>query len=138
MERKMDEQDILREVGIHRDAYRGSWVYELSGTVSNGEVVLAIYYEVSEKDISADIKHWRDIPHSCSAINNLLASMKLEEELPLPHVKHGRYHFFNALKPAAMYSANEVADAAAAPTMRWTLALWDEDQQEICVVKCHS
>ena len=28
MERKMDEQDILREVGIHRDAYRGSWVYE--------------------------------------------------------------------------------------------------------------
>ena len=57
MERKMDEQDILREVGIHRDAYRGSWVYELSGTVSNGEVVLAIYYEVSEKDISADIKH---------------------------------------------------------------------------------
>ena len=138
MERKMDEQDILREVGIHRDAYRGSWVYELSGTAPNGEVVLAIYYEVSEEDISADIKHWRDIPHSRSAINDLLSSMKLEEELPLPHVKHGRYHFFNALKPAAMYSVKEVADAAAAPTMRWTLALWDEEQQEICVIKYRS
>ena len=75
------------------------------------------------------------IPHSRSAINNLISSMKLEEELPLPPVKHGRYHFFNALKPAAMYSAKEVADAAAASTMRWTLALWDEDQQEICVIK---
>lgn len=138
MERKMDEQDILREVGIHRDAYRGSWVYELSGTAPNGEVVLAIYYEVNGEDINSDIKHWRDIPHSRSAINNLLSSMKLEEELPLPHVKHGRYHFFNALKPAAMYSAKEVADVAAAPTMRWTLALWDEDQREICVVKYHS
>ena len=46
--------------------------------------------------------------------------------------------FINALKLAAMYSAKEVADVAAAPTMRWTLALWDEDQQEICVVKYHS
>lgn len=138
MERKMDEQDILREVGIHRDAYRGSWIYEISGTAPNGEVVLAIYYEVSEEDISADIKHWRDIPRSRSAINNLLSSMKLEEELPLPHVKHGRYRFFNALKPAAMYSAKEVADAAATPTMRWTLALWDEDQLEICVIKYRS
>lgn len=138
MERKMDEQDILREVGIHRDAYRGSWIYEISGTAPNGEVVLAIYYEVSEEDISADIKHWRDIPRNRSAINNLLSSMKLEEELPLPHVKHGRYRFFNALKPAAMYSAKEVADAAATPTMRWTLALWDEDQLEICVIKYRS
>lgn len=138
MERKMDEQDILREVGIHRNAYRGAWIYELSGAAPNGEVVLAIYYEVGEEDISADIKHWHDIPHSRSAINNLLSSMKLEEELPLPHVKHGRYHFFNALKPAAMYSVKEVADAAAAPTMRWTLALWDEDQQEICVIKYRS
>ena len=138
MEKKMDEQDILREVGVHRDAYRGSWVYELSGTVPNSEVVLAIYYEVSEEDISADIKHWRDIPHSRAAINNLLSSMKLDKELPLPHVKHGRYHFFNALKPAAMYSAKEVADAAVAPTMRWTLALWDEDQLEICVIKYRS
>lgn len=123
MERKMDEQDILREVGIHRDAYRGSGIYELSGTAPNGEVALAIYYEVSEEVISADIKHWRDIPHSRSVINNLLSSMKLEGELPLPHVKHGRYHFFNALKPAAMYSVKEIADTVAAPTMRWTLAL---------------
>ena len=86
MERKMDEQDILREVGIHRDAYRGSWVYGLSGTAPNGEVVLAIYYEVNGEDINSDIKHWRDIPHSRSAINHLLSSMKLEEELPLPYV----------------------------------------------------
>ena len=113
-------------------------MYELSGTAPNGEVVLAIYYEVNGEDINSDIKHWRDIPHSRSAINHLLSSMKLEDELPLPHVKHGRYRFFKALKPAAMYSVKEVADAAAATTMRWTLALWDEDRQELCVIKYRS
>ena len=80
-----------------------------------------------------DIKEWNATQFPEADLPGQL--MKLEEELPLSHVKHGRYRFFNALKPAAMYSVKEVADAAAATTMRWTLALWDEDQQELCVIK---
>ena len=130
-----DEQDILHEVGIYRAAYRGTWVYESSGDAPNGNVILVIYYEVNEEDISSDIKHWRAIPHSRSAINILISTMNLKENLPLPHVKHGRYYFRNALKPVAFSSAKEVEAAASASAMKWTLALWDEDKQTISVVK---
>lgn len=137
-EKRTDEQDILQEVGIFRASYRGTWIYEVSGDAQEGQVVLAVYYDVSEDDISNDIKHWRDVPHSRAAINQLLSSMKLSEDLPLPYVKHGRYHFFNAMKPAASYSLKDVAAVASTSTMRWTLAFWDEDKQSISVVKYRS
>ena len=138
VKKRTDEQSILREVGIYRAAYRGTWVYESFGDAPNGNVILVIYYEVTGEDISSDIKHWRDIPRSRAAINSLLSAMNLKENLPLPHVKHGRYYFLNALKPAAFSSAKEVEAAASASAMKWTLALWDEDKQTISVVKYRS
>lgn len=135
MERRMDEQDILWEVGIHRDAYRGSWTYERSSDAQNGKVSLIIYYEVCENDIALDIKHWHSIPHGRTVLNGLLSSMKLEEPLPLPEVQNGRYHFFNALKPFASSSPKEITAAASSSIMNWTLALWDEDGKTIYIIK---
>ena len=112
--KRTDEQSILREVGIYRAAYRGTWVYESFGDAPNGNVILVIYYEVTGEDISSDIKLWRDIPHSRAAINSLLSAMNL----PLPHVKHGRYYFLNALKPVAFSSAKEIEAAASASAMK--------------------
>ena len=132
----MDEQDILWEVGIHRDAYRGSWTYERSNNAPNGKVSLIIYYEVCEDDIVIDIKHWHSIPHGCAVLNSLLSSMKLEEPLPLPEVQNGRYNFFIALKPSASYSLKEITAAVSASIMNWTLVLWDEDRKDIYIIKC--
>ena len=114
VKKRTDEQSILREVGIYRTAYRGTWVYESFGDAPNGNVILVIYYEVIGEDISSDIKLWRDIPHSRAAIHSLLSAMNL----PLPHVKHGRYYFLNALKPVAFSSAKEIEAAASASAMK--------------------
>lgn len=131
----MDEQDILREVGIHRVYYRGLWTYERSSNAPNGKVSLIIYYEVCEDDIALDIKHWHSIPHGRTALNSLLSSMKLEEPLPLPEVQNWRYHFFNALNPSASFSSKEITAAASASIMNWSLALWDEDRRAIYIIK---
>lgn len=135
MERKMDEQDILREVGIHRAYYRGSWTYECSSNAPNGKVLLIIYYEICEDDIGIDIKHWHSVPHEHTVLKTLLSSMKLEEPLPLPEVQNGRYNFFNALKSSALSSSKEITAAAASSIMNWALALWDEDRKDIYIIK---
>lgn len=135
MSKSIDEQDILRDAGIHKAYYRGSWTYERSSDAPNGSVLFIIYYEICEDDIDFDIKHWHSVPHGRTVLNNLLSSMKLEEPLPLPKVKNGRYHFFNALNPAASYSSKEITAAASSSIMNWTLALWDEDRKAIYIIK---
>ena len=64
-----------------------------------------------------------------------LSSMRLEELTLLPKVKNGRYHFFNARSPAVSYSSKEITAAASSPIMNWTLALWDEDEKSVYIIK---
>lgn len=137
-ERKPTEQDLLREVGIERISYRGTWVYEYSGNIPEASVILAVYYEVHGDDISTIIKHWGDFSRNRTAIDLLISSIKLDEDIHLPHINHGRYHFFNALKPEAPSSRQNMEDALSASRPKWTLALWDEDKQAVYLIKYRS
>ncbi len=134
-EKNPSEQELLREVGIHRVTYQGTWLYESSGDPPKGTVTLAIYYEVYGDGLRSILNHWRDISCDRPAIELLLSSMKLKEELHLPYVRHGRYCFLNALNPNAFSTKQDLANALAASSVKWTLALWDEDKQAVYLIK---
>lgn len=134
-ERKLTEQDLLREVGIDRISYRGTLVYESSGSLPEGGVTVAIYYEVHGDDVSTIIKHWGDISCNRTAIDLLISSIRLEEDLHLPYVHRGRHRFVNALKSETFSFQQDIAEALSASRPKWTLALWDADKQMICLIR---
>lgn len=134
-EKKAIECELLREVGIARISYRGTWVYESSGSLPEGGVTVAIYYEVHGDDVGATIKHWGDISYSRTAIDLLISSIRREENLHLPYVHRGRYRFVNALKAETFSSQQDIAEALSASRPKWTLALWDEEKQAVYLIK---
>lgn len=135
IEKPRDEQSILREAGINRAAYHGSWIYESSDSTTKRNILLAFYYEINPDDISTDIKHWYNIQYSRVALRQLLSSMNLEGDIFFPSIQNGRFHFFNELKPAASYYSSEISDASSISRKSWKLSLWDEEKQAIYIVK---
>lgn len=134
-EKKAIECELLREVGIARISYRGTWVYEYSGSIPEGSVILAVYYEVHGDGISTIIRHWGDISLNRTTIDLLISSIKLEEDIHLPNINHGRYLFFSSSKPELSSSRQDMEDALSASRPKWTLALWDEEKQAVYLIK---